>query len=184
MADEKNQAALVKQRGKIKGCCTRIKTYVDAVESATPVVRAQIEDKLDMYWSEYDTVQSSLEAIDETEVNDRAAFEEAFYSLCGKIREMLNLGAARSAAAPGPSTSVRSTTEPSIHIQLPRLNLPKFSGKYEEWFPFFDTFNSIIHSNESLNATQKFQYLRTSLVGDATNVIHSLEITEANYEIA
>ncbi|EZA59724.1 hypothetical protein X777_16372, partial [Ooceraea biroi] len=30
----------------------------------------------------------------------------------------------------------------------------------------------------------KFQYLRTSLVGDATNVIHSLEITEANYEIA
>jgi len=49
---------------------------------------------------------------------------------------------------------------------------------------FFNTFNSVIHSNISLSNTQRFQYLRASLTGDASAVISSLELSDANYDIA
>jgi len=53
---------------------------------------------------------------------------------------------------------------------------------------FFDTFNLIhslvIHSNTSFSNTQKFQYLRVSLTGDANTVISSLELSDTDYDIA
>lgn len=75
------------------------------------------------------------------------------------------------------------------HVRLPKLNLPTFSGKYDDWFPFFDAFNSIIHSNASLNNLQRLQYLRASLAGEASDIVSSLEISfgdssDLNYEIA
>lgn len=112
MADEKNPAVLKKQRGIVKGGCTRIKNYVDSVRSINPSVRAQLEErrvKLDEYWSEYNTVQSRLETLDEAEANDRVAFEEAFYVLCGKIREML------SSSTVTRSTSVLASTSSGSH---------------------------------------------------------------------
>ncbi|XP_012056217.1 PREDICTED: uncharacterized protein LOC105619304 [Atta cephalotes] len=72
----------------------------------------------------------------------------------------------------------------STHIRLSKLNLPTFFGTYDEWFPFFDIFNSVIHSNISLSNTQRFQYLRASLIGDASAVISSLELSDANYDVA
>jgi len=73
-------------------------------------------------------------------------------------------------------------TQIAVRIQLPKLNLPTFSDKYDEWFPFFDTFNSVIHFNTSLSNTQRFQYLWASLTGDANAVISSL--SDANYDVA
>lgn len=47
-----------------------------------------------------------------------------------------------------------------------------------------DSFNSIIHANTSINNVQKLQYLWSSLTGDASKVITSLEISDLNYEVA
>ncbi|XP_039303432.1 uncharacterized protein LOC120357333 [Solenopsis invicta] len=82
------------------------------------------------------------------------------------------------------SISSRDTAESVTHVHLPKLNLPTFSGKYDEWFPFYDTFVSLTLSNVTLNNIKKFQYLRASLTGDASNVINSLEISDTNYEVA
>lgn len=81
-------------------------------------------------------------------------------------------------------SSAIDVSESLTHVRLPKLNLPMFSGKYEEWFPFFDTFNSIIHTNGSITDVQKLQYLRAFLVDDASHVVSSLEISAANYEVA
>lgn len=62
--------------------------------------------------------------------------------------------------------------------------MPQFSGKYEDWFAFHDTFQSVIHVNNSLSDVQKFQYLRASLKNEAAEVISSLELSNQNYEIA
>lgn len=84
-----------------------------------------------------------------------------------------------------PTTSRASNVVESLsQLRLPKLNLPTFSGQYDEWFPFFDTFHSIIHVNESLDDIQKFQYLRASLAGDAKDIVNSLEISAVNYEVA
>ncbi|KYN24380.1 PREDICTED: uncharacterized protein LOC108758197 [Trachymyrmex cornetzi] len=139
--------------------------------------------KLEHYWSEYNGVQARLEANDEAEADDRAVFEEAFYALSAKFREYLSPPPTPMAS----TSSLPSTFRDSDHgarVRLPKLNLPTFSGKYDEWFPFFDTFNSVIHSNTSLSNAQRFQYLRASLTGDASAVISSLEISDANYDVA
>lgn len=68
-------------------------------------------------------------------------------------------------------------------MRLFKLNLSSFSSKYDEWFPFHDTFQAIIYANVSLDDIQKLQYLRTLLSDEAKNVVSSLEISVANYEV-
>ncbi|XP_018377662.1 PREDICTED: uncharacterized protein LOC108770525 [Trachymyrmex cornetzi] len=101
------------------------------------------------------------------------------------MREMLYpVAALRASASPSPSSSGFVPAQPVNHIRLPKLDLPKFSGKYDEWYPFFDSFNSLIHINASLSDVQKLQYLRASLTGDAAKIISALEISDPNYQVA
>ncbi|XP_013147507.1 PREDICTED: uncharacterized protein LOC106110289, partial [Papilio polytes] len=41
-----------------------------------------------------------------------------------------------------------SNTMPCNEVKLPRIQLPTFSGNYEEWQTFYDMFVSLIHNNE------------------------------------
>lgn len=188
MASEQNPVALKGRRTVIKGSCTRIKTYVDAITNVTPSVIAQLEErkaKLNDHWMAYGEVQSLLEALDPNEVKDRVGYEDSFYALSARIREILQPVMPSRALTSSPSVSHMShESEGRTSIRLPKLNLPSFSGKYDEWFPFFDSFNSIIHSNLSINKVQKLQYLKSCLTGDASNIISSLEISDLNYEVA
>ncbi|XP_011169928.2 uncharacterized protein LOC105202933 [Solenopsis invicta] len=87
-------------------------------------------------------------------------------------------------AGPSPfAYNTRNRTQ-ETHIRLPKIELPNFSGAYEEWHSFFGIFDSLIHSNDSLNNIQKFHYLKSALKGEAAEIIDSLEITDANYRDA
>jgi len=128
-------------------------------------------------------MQTKLELRNETEASHRVTFKEAFYSLSARMHEFLSLASTtRTAVTPSPSPSNSAIAEHFSHIKLPKLELPKFSGKYEEWF--FDTFNSLIHVNASLSNVQRLQYLKSSVTGDAAKIISALEISGANYDIA
>ncbi|XP_011877569.1 PREDICTED: uncharacterized protein LOC105567357, partial [Vollenhovia emeryi] len=72
----------------------------------------------------------------------------------------------------------------NAQIKLPRIELPRFSGAYEEWHSFYDMFGSLIHSNRDLNDTQKLHYLKSPLKGEAAEVVSSLEMTGDNYKDA
>jgi len=100
-----------------------------------------------------------------------------------KIRDFISPSPTLWTSIFSPSSSSACESDSSMHIRLPKLNLPTFSGKYDEWFPFFNIFNLVIHSNTSLSNTQRFQYLRASLTDDAS-VISSLELSNANYDVA
>ena len=45
-------------------------------------------------------------------------------------------------------------------------------------------FKSSVHDNRSLTDSQRLQYLKASLQGDAAKLLTSLAITDANYSIA
>lgn len=189
MSSEDNLPMLKRQRAIIKASCTRTKNYVNAISDINASTIAQLEErklKLDTYWLEYNSTQTLIEIHDDTEADDRPGFEEAFYALSAKIRELLKPPrSSRSVGIPPSSPSnVSDVSDTLSRVRLPKLNLPTFSGKYDEWFPFFDTFNAVIHTNATLSDVQRFQYLRASLTGDASNVINSLEISDANYEVA
>ncbi|XP_018397730.1 PREDICTED: uncharacterized protein LOC108775780 [Cyphomyrmex costatus] len=186
--DNEDAASLQRRRKMIIAACTRICTFTEAIASVTPSIAAQLGErcaKLDRYWTDYDSVQTNLELIDESEEAHRAPFEDFHYALCAQIRELLYPATAqRVAASPSRWSSSVVSRESFGHIRLPKLELPKFSGKYDEWCPFFDSFNSLIHENASLSPVQRLQYLRASLTGDAFKVISALEISDTNYQVA
>jgi len=69
-------------------------------------------------------------------------------------------------------------------IRLPTIELPKFKGDIDEWLGFRDTFESLIHNNETISPIQKFHYLKAVLKGAAAQIIKSLEFSAANYTVA
>ncbi|XP_075247131.1 uncharacterized protein LOC142340442 [Convolutriloba macropyga] len=80
------------------------------------------------------------------------------------------------------STSRLATGPPSIAIvKLPKLELPNFCGDYKDWTSFF---NGAVTSNSQITDSQKLQYLKTSVKGDAAKLLTSLQITEANFSTA
>lgn len=189
MTAKSDIASLRKRRAIVKAACTRIDSYINSIPSITVSVTSQIEERkirLDQYWGEYNQLQSQLELLDDSEAQDRIAFEEAFYNLSSKIRDMLRPpSTSRHTAAASPtSSSPLDHPLPSFNVRLPKLDLPKFSGKYDEWFPFHDAFHSVIHSNSSLSNIHKMQYLRAATTENAHEVINLLEISETNYEVA
>lgn len=88
-----------------------------------------------------------------------------------------------------PSTLV-SEELPAVHmspasaVKLPKIDLPRFSGCIKDFNMFFDVFNSLIHRNESLSDSDRMQYLRASLFGDALGLIRTFPIQGAFYQEA
>jgi hypothetical protein len=70
---------------------------------------------------------------------------------------------------------------PKRNVHLPKLNLPQFDGDILNWSTFYDTFCAAIHNNESLDNVQKFQYLKSNLIGEAARVVSGLQLTNSNY---
>lgn len=69
-------------------------------------------------------------------------------------------------------------------LKLPRVSLPTFSGKYEEWISYRNMFHSMTKQNTILSDVQKIRYLLSSFKGEAFDVISSLEASAENYREA
>ena len=69
-------------------------------------------------------------------------------------------------------------------VELPRLELPTFSGIITEWPTFWDSFSSTIHSDKSLSDIDKFKYLMSILEGEARDTLLGFNLTNAEYEEA
>ncbi|CAB4061214.1 unnamed protein product [Lepeophtheirus salmonis] len=66
---------------------------------------------------------------------------------------------------------------------LPKLTLPLFDGKVEEFSSWLETFQSII-CNQDLSSVSKFTYLRSALKGSALLRTSGLSICNDNYDEA
>ena len=86
------------------------------------------------------------------------------------------------------SHSTRLDEAPSFYshnqVRLPKLELPKFNGDPLSYQNFWDSFNSAIHQNNSLDDAAKFNYLKGQLEGKARLAIQGLTLTSENYQSA
>ncbi|KYN14628.1 hypothetical protein ALC57_13157 [Trachymyrmex cornetzi] len=67
---------------------------------------------------------------------------------------------------------------------LPKINLPSFSGDYHSWRFFYDLFTSMVGENHDLSNVEKMHYLKTCLTGDAARLVTNLKITDNTFGIA
>ena len=69
------------------------------------------------------------------------------------------------------------------NIKLPKLQIRKFSGKFSDWFPFWNTFEAEIDSTD-LPAVSKFGFLKELLEPKIRADIDGLPFTTEGYERA
>lgn len=180
-----NLTVLKKKRTTLKAACTRIRTYIDSIDELIPEVISILEErkeKLSLYWSDYNSIQFEIESLNEEEANDRVAFEDTFFDVTARLRRILSN--TTNSTMPLSQAVTNTINDSHNQIRLPRLDLPKFSGNYADWFPFYDIFNSVINNNAKLSEIQKFQYLKSSVTNEAASIIQSLELSSQNYPIA
>jgi hypothetical protein len=70
------------------------------------------------------------------------------------------------------------------NIRCPKLELPKYDGKYADFHAWWDKFERIIDQNPSFNGSEKLSYLSASLVGKAAMLVKNLKTTNENYDVA
>ncbi|XP_045772935.1 uncharacterized protein LOC123872601 [Maniola jurtina] len=107
--------------------------------------------------------------------------EDVYLYLQGYLKDLLELKTSSSNRSP----SVNDTSTSShVLARLPKIQLPTFDGKYEEWPTFQDLFVSLVHTDAALTNVQKLHYLKTSITGEAAALLKFIEITDDNYSLA
>ncbi|XP_049884023.1 uncharacterized protein LOC126379357 [Pectinophora gossypiella] len=183
---------LIKRRGSYKGRLTIFINYLNELSAETLTATGAKElqlrlNKQESLYDSYDSIQLQLECLTEdveAQYSARNEFESQYYKALACAQDLLckfNKNCDDSSESDGKST--RASTRPQL-VRLPTIQLPKFSGRYENWLEFRDTFTSLIHSNESIDEINKFHYLRASLEGSAAVVIQSMEFSASNYNVA
>ena len=155
---------------------------------------------------DFEIMQNEIESlVSDTEIDseyaERIDFEERLASLMAQaervIKEMepVNQADLRELSCNSGSSSNNVTFqnntqiavksyENAINLKLPALNLQSFSGTYEKWPEFRDTFISSVHNERRYTDSQKLVYFRSCLTGKVADKIESLETTDANYQVA
>ena len=118
--------------------------------------------------------------------------EEALVSEIGQAATLIRIDKVTKA----PPTSVSLTTPregdapapPSdsgaSRVRLPKLQLRTFGGDLTKWTSFWESFESAVHTNDSLSDVEKFNYLNSFLERSAREAVSGLALTAANYHKA
>ncbi|XP_018394146.1 PREDICTED: uncharacterized protein LOC108772967 [Cyphomyrmex costatus] len=98
--------------------------------------------------------------------------------------QLLNLERTLSVAASDTEVKPANSDMISLRNTLPRIPLPQFSGKFEDWPAYRDLFESLVITEPSLSNIKRFQYLKSSVKGDAEQLIISFPTTSENFDRA
>ena len=69
-------------------------------------------------------------------------------------------------------------------MKVPKLDMLTFSGDKLKWSEFWDAFENAVHNNKKLSNTEKSNYLKSNVSGEARNAIQGLTLSKENYEVA
>ena len=78
------------------------------------------------------------------------------------------------------STTISRNIE---NINLPKLDLPSFSGDYLDWISFYDRFKGAVIDNDQLTNSLRSQYLKSAVKREASKMLTSITVTD-NFDVA
>lgn len=166
--------------------------FVDNFEEEVSVTEVEVRlQKLDELWERFDDILVEIksheefnESSDDIFEKERKDFSDGYYRTKSFLLDKVK-------GRPGVSMSdhsvhtVDSSGQGTVeHVRLPQIKLQSFNGNIDEWLSFRDLFTSLIHWKVDLPDVEKFHYLKGCLQGEPRNLIDSLQITKANYQIA
>jgi hypothetical protein len=177
----------VKEREAIKITMTWLeKRYND--HSTNPITESKVTDYLKTIDISQDKIQDTFQRISAIiDAADIDVHADEYTALLDRVIDLRDNMKKIQKALAGPSIPVIPTsgsTRTTTDIRLPRLNLPFFSGKIEEWTPFRDMFTTAIDKNPQLSNSEKLTYLKAQLTGEAARQVQAITITDTNYPIA
>ncbi|CAG9137084.1 unnamed protein product [Plutella xylostella] len=171
---------LVSRRRYTKGNITRLYNFVssdeDVANSTTEALLVKKNRALESF-SSYEKCNVDILQLDEKDDEDVSVVEERFFHILATLDAECNK---RNSQEPKPS----APSAPISKLKLPPINVPIFSGKFTEYIPFINLFNSVINDNESIDYVQKLYYLRAYLRDEPLQLIKNLPLTHESYKKA
>ncbi|XP_049866891.1 uncharacterized protein LOC126367429 [Pectinophora gossypiella] len=156
-----------------------------------PYIEARYEI-LETYWKDFQTRHSTLLSIKASERKEFEYFSKHCYDTCMEIyldmktrmkEKLMELDGVKNRPASIIESSDQSQCkQPVVSTKLPAVQLPTFSGDYKSWLSFRDLYESLVHNNPNISKVNKCQYLKTSLQGEAENLVKQIQVSEANYD--
>nr|XP_034832179.1 uncharacterized protein LOC117988989 [Maniola hyperantus] len=110
--------------------------------------------------------------------------EESYITYKSELQSKISESTPQEQANNSSHNSGQTSTNTGNEVKLPTINLPTFSGKYTEWPSFHDLFTSLVDNNKNLDNVKKLHYLKSSLSGEAEQLLRSVTITSDNYSQA
>ncbi|XP_066585595.1 uncharacterized protein [Prorops nasuta] len=154
--------------------------------------RASIQMRKDNIKEIWDNIRSTHAEISSREDDEASqyrgnqifqGFHDDYLNTSDKLIELLNNFPVSTTASTSSNVSVThdSASIDGRPAKLPRLDLPSFSGKFEDWENFYDLFCSMVHNTSNLSDATKLQYLKSCLSGPALDLVKMVTTTDANY---
>ena len=189
---------LIRIRGAHRGAYTKLERKVDALAAGLISTDLQLMDAealLKTLKTKYTTIRRydaevELKIDDEKLEDDMSTADDYEQKMLVTQARLVALIENYKKAQLPPSSSAAPATSSSAprgsgtQMRLPKLALPTFTGSYSEWTSFADLFTAAVDSNTSLTDSEKLNYLKACVKGDAAKLISTITITDANYKLA
>lgn len=175
---DKLSAALIEMEGGL-----RSGTLITAMDAAVSLERIEA-----MYRPILKLDEDILGDITDERVAEETSNTTAYNDKVVKIRAELQHRSRGQQA--GESLVSPSLTRPppnetaTTRTKLPAIELTKFDGDRRNWIRFWSLFESAVHNNTELRATEKFYYLTSLLTSSAAASVSGLPMTEQCYNDA
>ncbi|XP_075170108.1 uncharacterized protein LOC142242414 [Haematobia irritans] len=152
---------------------------------------ADLSVRLDYIESLNASFEGSISTLEEAHGDNldesiRSNFMASYFEVKAKLKRKID-GSNHARISPQSSTFRQFSMEEPRTIRktrLPELKIPDFNGSYTDWPNFFSMFTTVIDNDLDLTNIEKFQHLRSLLVGAALDTISSLEPIDSNYNKA
>lgn len=109
---------------------------------------------------------------------------DEFDVLIASLTQQVQTDSVRDAMQPVLPPAAPQAPAATAMLKLPKIDLPKYNGDPTAWKPWWDYFNSAIHTNNTLTRSQKFTYLNSCLIGKAKKSVSGFAMTNDNYDQA
>ena len=177
---------IIQKRTSLKTLLTKFENALNAPDRNPRSIKLRL-DRITQVLNDYENLHDEWSVLRPADQR-LAEFEniqDQYYLFAAQADEIIN------PCTPIITPQTNSTPVPSVSFstaprrpKLPESQLPKFSGDYNRWLSFKNTFVAMIDSRDDISDVEKFLYLKSALKGEALSKISIFTTSAEDYKKA